>query len=133
MFTHPEGNLFFRKVVKGQDKGNSYRFLTEDILLDPKHSEREKDKFREKFDRLIKAVEFLKEEFEKRETPDGYNVDIYIGEREGGGFDYYFANHGTRSIFWIGEIDLKKHCDVPIQSERHLGMPFEPDSITNVC
>ena len=132
VFTHPEGNLYFRKACKGK-KGTRFRFLTEDFLFNPISDEGANAKFRRKFEQLTRAVSTLRYKYENGfcKDPNDYAIDIYIGESEKGGFDYYFINHTDRSIFWKKAVDMKDHCDISIQSRRHLGML--PSPVCNCC
>lgn len=89
--------------------------LTEDFLLDE-----------ETMKSCNALLEVLKRKISnsKLGNQDCKEFDAYIGIGDhSSGSLYYLVNHGTRSIFWLDEVDLNGQqltSGIPIQSEAHL-------------
>ncbi|KAJ6625594.1 hypothetical protein B0H10DRAFT_620585 [Mycena sp. CBHHK59/15] len=93
--THSEGQVFFYHEEK--------KIVTETWLYDSK-PRTEINKFIQIFDDLIEKNQFVIPEDSELvlELLDGYETGVYH-------CGYYFADHGTRCIFWLEDVCLDRY------------------------
>lgn len=139
VYTHPEGNLYFRKkAIQISGTSITLSLVTEDYLL----SQIRNTEAKETHENAVKArsealkicdkiendlVRKIKENFEKlsAEISGEMELEAYIGAsaQVNGQPSYYLVNHETRSIFWLENVNFNKwplSSGVPIQSDAHL-------------
>ena len=101
---HPEGKIYFHR-------SSGLRVVTESYLYDPVTAEK-----------ISAWVIEIEERASKKGTMFTNHTELFL-QLDGNDCNYYFVDHGVRTLFWLDTYDTSELGLLPVVSSSHLSKP----------